>query len=93
MARKTPSPSCAPKQCEMTTPAPSARAVEETDEKEDERARGADCRQRIGAQELPHDDGVRRVVQLLEHLAEENGHGELDDEQVGAALRHVLNGG
>ena len=69
------------------------RAVEEADEKEDERARGADCRQRIGAQELPHDDGVRRVVQLLEDLAEKYGHGELDDEQVGAALRHVLNGG
>lgn len=49
------------------------KPYEQVDEEVDERARSAHGGQRLRANELPHDDGVRRVVKLLKNVPNKIG--------------------
>ena len=64
-------------------------AGEEAHEKEDQGPRGGDGGQGPVAQQVPHDEGVRRVVELLEEVPQEEGHRKADDLVRDGALRHA----
>ena len=57
-------------------PGTQRQTVDEASEQHDEAAGGTDSGQGLLADELAHDQGVHRVVQLLEQVAEENGQGK-----------------
>ena len=61
----------------------------EADEQENEGARRADGGQRLGAEEVPHDKGVGRVVQLLEQQTEGHRDGKFQDMTDNGALSHI----
>ena len=64
-------------------------AGEEAHKKEDQGPRGGDGGQGPVAQQVPHDEGVRRVVELLEEVPQEEGHREADDLVRNGALCHA----
>ena len=60
----------------------------EPDEQEDGRSAGADGCQRVAAHKVAHDDGIGGVVQLLQHVAQDQRHREEQDALPDAALCH-----
>ena len=67
-------------------------AGEETHKEEDQRARGADGGQGPVSQKVAHDEGVRRVVELLEEIPEKERDGKTDDLVRDGALCHAYLG-
>ena len=66
---------------------------EQVDEEVDERARSAaHGGQRLRANELPHDDGVRRVVKLLKKRTEQNREKEIQQLLPDHALGDLVHG-
>ena len=63
-------------------------ALAEPDEQEDGRAAGADGCQRVAAHKVAHDDGIGGVVQLLQHVAQDQRHREEQDALPDTALCH-----
>lgn len=77
----------------MTTVVPEASPYEQVDEEVDERARSAaHGGQRLRANELPHDDGVRRVVKLLKKRTEQNREKEIQQLLPDHALGDLVHG-
>ena len=75
-------------------PCAQADAVDEPGQQEDQTARRPDGRQRLAAQKVAHDEGVHRIVQLLEQVAEKNRHGEQQHppHHAAAGQRNILFG-
>ena len=63
-------------------------ALAEADEQEDGRAAGANGCQSVAAQEIAHDDGISRIVQLLEQVAQNQRHSKQQQVFKDAALGH-----
>ena len=63
-------------------------ALAEADEQEDGRAAGANGCQSVAAQEIAHDDGIGRIVQLLEQVAQNQRHSKQQQVFKDAALGH-----
>ena len=65
-------------------------AGKEIHQQQDQRAGGRYAGQRGLAQKLAHDQGVRRVVQLLEQQAEHQRHGKIDNGPAVITRGHVF---
>ena len=59
-------------------------APREAEQEEQQRARGADGGERVDAEDAADDDGVGRLVELLDDVADEQGDGEQEDDAPGA---------
>ena len=53
-------------------------AVEKAHQQKNQISRGADCRQRVVAEEISYDQRIRRIVELLEQISPEQGYREGD---------------
>ena len=69
------------------------KAVEEAQQRIDQRARGAHGGQSLGADKIAHHDGVHRVVQLLKNEAEQHGRGKGNKLPGDVALGHIHGAG
>jgi hypothetical protein len=67
-------------------------ADDQGDQGEDDGEGGADCGQGIFAQKIPHDDGVYDVVELLEQVAQQHGHCEIENEPGRFSCREIPHG-
>ena len=63
-------------------------ALEQADHHKDEVGRGADGGQSLLADELPDDEGVGGVVELLEKIPNENGDGKGHESPPDGTLQH-----
>ena len=59
-------------------------APREAEQEEQQAARGADGGERVDAEHAADDDGVGRLVELLDDVADEQGDGEQEDDTPGA---------
>ena len=51
---------------------------------------GTDGGQGLGPYEIPYDDGIHRIVQHLENIADHEGQGKFQDQAGNAARRHIF---
>ena len=62
--------------------------IDEADHQKNQIARRADCRQRVAAKKVSHDQGICRVVQLLKQISEKQRDGKQDDLPGNTAFCH-----
>ena len=81
--RRTAAWSPAPNACAVGMAKPVRHAPREAEQEEQQRAGGADGGERVDAEDAADDDGVGRLVELLDDVADEQGDGEQDDDTPG----------
>ena len=64
-------------------------AFKEADQQKDQRPGRADRRERLITKKPADDQRVRRIIKLLENLAQKHWDREFDDQPPRAALRHI----
>ena len=64
--------------------------VHRPDDQKDDGARQPDARECLGPDRIAHDDGIRHVVELLEHAAQKDGQRKKKNELERTALGQIL---
>lgn len=54
-------------------------SVEKTHHKENQASRGTDSGQSLASQKISHNEGIRRIIQLLEQIAQKKRYGKCYD--------------
>ena len=82
--RRTAAWSPAPNACAVGMAKPLRHPPREPEQEEQQAAGGTDRGERVDAEHAADDDGVGRLVELLDDVADEQGDGEQEDDAPGA---------
>lgn len=66
------------------------KAIKEVNRHVGDHGGGTDGSQGLGPYEIPYDDGIHRIVQHLENIADHEGQGKFQDQAGNAARCHVF---